>query len=319
MRRRHWALGTGSALLGGLLGGMALPVLARNEDDGEFVILHARYGTDRNHVDVTGRLRELAREDRRFRLTNDLFGVDPEPGRQKVLRIYARDRQGQERQFEYRERDWVDGHQFVGWRGGNWGDSGWAGGWQGSERRDDGEYTIQYASYGTDRREMDVTDRLRELARRDERVRLENGLFGVDPDPGRTKRLRIVANDRGGQQRQFEYREYSVVDGRQFIGWGRGDWGHGPRPHNGWGPQRPGNGRLVIDRASYGSGSRSMDVTEALRAQVRGDRLDAEVSNEMFGVDPAPGQRKVLSVSYRVGNGSSRTVRVNEGDTVRLP
>lgn len=318
MQRRHLTLG----LTAGLLGALTLP--ARADDEGEFVILHARYGTEHGHVDVTGRLRDLARQDRRFRLTNDLFGVDPDPGRTKTLRIFARDRSGQERQFEYRERDWVDGAQFIGWGGGGWGEGGGSRGWhgdrggdRGGDGHDDGEFTILYATYGTGRREADVTDRLRDLARRDLRVRLTNDLFGVDPDPGQTKTLRIVARDRAGQQRTFEYREYQTVDGNQFVGWGRGDWGRGSDR----GPVRPQlpAGRLVIDSASYGNDGRWVDATQAVRAHVRGDRLELEVRNELFGADPAPGQRKQLSVTYRWGNEPPNTVRVSERDVMRLP
>ena len=50
------------------------PAAARDDDEGEFVILHARYGTEANHADVTDRLRELARRDRSFRLENDEIG-----------------------------------------------------------------------------------------------------------------------------------------------------------------------------------------------------------------------------------------------------
>ncbi len=316
MKRRQWTLAVAAALTGGLAG-VVTPAMARDADDGEFVILQARYGTERNHVDVTDRLRDLARQDRRLRVTNDLFGVDPDPGREKRLRIFARDRQGREQSFDYRERDWVDGAQFIGWGGGRWGEANGPRGWHGGDRRegrdesrhDDGSYTILYATYGTERREVDVTDRLRELARRDQRFRLGNDSFGIDPDPGQTKRLRIVARDRGGQQRSFEYREYAIVDGAEFIGWGGGDWG----------PARPAAGRLVIDSASYGGDGRWVDVTQAVRGLVRGDRFEAEVRNELFGFDPAPGQRKTLSVTYRWGNDPANTVRINERDTIRLP
>lgn len=317
MQRRHLTL----ALAAGLLGTLARPALA--DDDGEFLILHARYGTERGHVDVTDRLRELARQDRRFRLTNDLFGVDPDPGRTKTLRLFVRDRQGQERTFEYRELDWLDGARFIGWGGGNWGENGGSRGWHGNrgDGHDDGDYTIQYATYGTGRREVDVTDRLRELARRDQRFRLTNDLFGVDPDPGQTKTLRIVARDRAGQPRTFDYREYQTVDGNQFIGWGRGDWGRGDWGRGGdAGPSRPPyGGRFVVESASYGGDGRWVDVTPAVRAQVRGDRLELRVENDVFGVDPAPGARKLLSVTYRFGNEPSNTVRVREGDRLRLP
>ncbi|RTL36898.1 MAG: hypothetical protein EKK53_22080 [Burkholderiales bacterium] len=312
MHRRALAFGLAS----GLLAFAALP--ARADDEGEFLILHARYGTENAHVDVTARLKDLARQDRRFRLTNDLFGVDPDPGRTKTLRIYARDRNGREQQFDYRERDWVDGAQFIGWGGGRWGDGdGWSHGWHGNrgDRLDDGEYLILYATYGASGRDVDVTARLRDLARSDQQVRLTNDLFGVDPYPGQTKILRIFTRDRAGQQRTFEYREYQTIDGNQFIGWGGGDWGR----DSDRGPQRPVYGRFVIESASYGNDGRWVDVTQAVRAQVRGDRLDVQVRNELFGVDPAPGQRKVLRVTYRVGNEPSNTVRVSERDTMRLP
>ncbi|MCE4553479.1 DUF3395 domain-containing protein [Pelomonas cellulosilytica] len=312
MQRRPLLLALGGSLIA------SLAATARADDDGDFVILHARYGTERNHVDVTGRLRELARRDRRFKLENELFGVDPDPGRTKTLRIFARDRAGHERTFEYREYEWIDGAQFIGWGGGNWGDGGSRGWHGGDDRRDDGrdggDFTILYATYGTGRREVDVTDRLRDLARRDVRFRLGNDTFGgLDPDPGQTKTLRIVARDRAGQQRSFDYREYSIVDGNQFIGWGRGDWGRGDH-----GPQRPG-GRLVIESAVYGNRGRNVDVTQALRAAMRGGRLEAEVSNNLVGVDPSPGQRKTLTVVYRWEGGPTNTVRVDENDWIRLP
>ncbi|MGM9481031.1 hypothetical protein ACS5PN_07555 [Roseateles sp. NT4] len=319
MRRRHLTLALGAALATAITG----PAWA--QDDGEFVILHARYGTENNHVDVTGRLRDLARQDRRFRLTNDLFGVDPDPGRTKTLRIFARDRSGRERNFDFRERDWVDGAQFVGWGGGNWGESNWQGGWHGNgggrgDGHDDGQYIIQYATYGASGRDVDVTDRLRDLARRDQRVRLTNELFGVDPYPGQTKILRIFTRDRGDQERVFEYSEYGTIDGNQFVGWGRGDWGRARGGGGGeWNQGRPAGGRLVIESASYGAEGRWTDVTQALRAQVRGDRFETEVRNELFGFDPAPGRRKLLSVTYRIGNQPPNTVRVSERDTIRLP
>jgi hypothetical protein len=165
---------------------------------------------------------------------------------------------------------------------------------------------------------VDVTERLRELARRDQRVRLTNELFGVDPYPGQTKILRIFARDRSGQERVFEYQEYGTIDGNQFVGWGRGDWGRGGRGSN-RGDYGPTRGRLVIDSASYGAEGRWSDVTQALRAQTRGDRLEIEVRNELFGFDPAPGHRKLLSVTYRFGNEPPNTVRISERDWLRLP
>jgi hypothetical protein len=101
-------------------------------DSGQFVILGAQYGTAARHVDVTNRLKELARQDRVFRMGNSTFGVDPAPGQHKVLRIFARITNGQERFFEYQEGSVVDGSLFRGWGSGNWEGGRWNGAWEGT-------------------------------------------------------------------------------------------------------------------------------------------------------------------------------------------
>ena len=212
----------------------------RNGDEGQYQILEARYGTAQRNVDVTQRLKELARRDVTFRMGNSTFGVDPDPGRVKTLRIYTRARDGQNRMFEYREGSIVDGNQFTGWGRGDWGHGGWTGGWgdgDGIRNRDEGQYQILGARYGTHRRNVDVTRQLKQLARRDVTFRLENSTFGADPARGRSKTLRIYARGPNGERRMFEYREGDIVDGNQFTGWGRGDWGRG-RWRGGWGEQR---------------------------------------------------------------------------------
>jgi hypothetical protein len=213
--------------------------LAQARDSGEFRILQARYGTSQRNVDVTQRLKELARSDQSFRIENGTFGVDPDQGRTKTLRIFARAPDGQTQVFEYREGDVLDGSRFAGWGGGRWGDSNYRGRWddapQGQrDRGDEGQFRIRQALYGTSRRNVDVTERLRELARSDRSFRLTNELFGTDPAEGRVKTLRIYARGPGGTNKTFEYREGSVIDGSQFAGWGRGDWGQEGR-RGGWG------------------------------------------------------------------------------------
>ena len=187
--------------------------------EGEFVILSAQYGTGDRHVDVTQRLKELARHDRVFRLENNMMGDDPAPGQRKVLRIFARGPNGNERMFEYVEHSRIDGALFRGWGTGEWG-NGWSGNW----KADEGEYVILSAQYGTDRHHVDVTNRLRELAREDLRVGITNQTFDVDPDRGQVKMLRIFARGANGQERMFEYRENSTIDGTMFKGWTRGEW-----------------------------------------------------------------------------------------------
>ena len=221
-----------------------LPTVAAaqySNDAGQYLILSAQYGTERNHVDVTNRLKELAQRDRVFRMGNSTFGVDPDHGSIKALRIYARGADGRERMFEYREGGTVDGSQFRGWDRGDWGQEGWSGRWEGGrnngdnyndsryntdDARDAGQYLILSAQYGTKNRHVDVTDRLRELARQDRTFRMNNNTFGVDPDRGRTKALRIYTRGPDGRERKFEYREGSTVDGSQFSSWGGGEWAH---------------------------------------------------------------------------------------------
>jgi hypothetical protein len=213
---------------------------AQARDSGEYRILQARYGTAQRNVDVTQRLKELARSDQSLRIENGAFGVDPDEGRAKTLRIFARGPNGQTQTFEYSEGDVLDGSRFAGWSGGRWGDSNYRGEWgdgpQGArgDRGNDGRYRIQQALYGTSRRNVDVTERLRELAGSERSFRLSNDLFGTDPAEGRVKTLRILARGPRGTSKTFEYREGSVIDGSQFVGWDRGDWGQGGR-RAGWG------------------------------------------------------------------------------------
>ena len=312
-------------------------------DEGQYQIVRALYGTARRNVDVTDRLRQLAAQDRTFRMGNSTFGVDPDQGVIKTLRIFARDRSGRERMFEYAEGSIVDGSLFLGWASGNWGRDKWNGGWGGSgggpvgvDGRpsvgpgavgDEGQYQIVQALYGTARRNVDVTDRLRQLAAQDRTFRMGNSTFGIDPDEGVVKTLRIFARDRSGRERMFEYTEGSTVDGALFTGWSSGNWGR-ERRTGGWGgggnnggnsSVDAGNGALNIVSATYGAGRQRRDVTDRIRSMVRGGRLSISVNNDALGGDPAPNVPKDLRVVYSSGRGREREVRVNEGQQLVVP
>ena len=288
-------------------------------DEGEYQILQARYGTANRNIDVTDRLKELARQDRGIRVENDTFRDDPDPGQVKLLRIQARGRDGQVRTFDYDEGSVVDGRQFTGWSSGNWGERGGSGGWAGAEGpgrgagrdRDAGEYVILEARYGTPMRNVDVTQRLKELARQDRPIRVANDTFGADPTPNQVKKLRIIARGRDGQARIFEYDEGSRVDGAQYTGWRGGEWGKG-----GW---NGGWGNLQIVSASYGFGSQQRDVTQRLRSRIVNDRLELAVDNEIAGSDPAPEAPKVLAVTYTIGSGRPQYALVNERRRLSIP
>lgn len=295
----------------------ALPLSARAQwpaEEGEYRIQQALYGTAERHIDVTARLREIARSDQRVRLTNELFGADPARGEVKQLRIVARSPGGRSRVFEYTEGSLIDGAQFSGWSRGDWGqggNNGW-GGRPGYQDGGDGEWRILQARYGTLTRSVDVSDKLRDLARTDRRFRLSNDTFGIDPARGELKALRISARKGDGAVRVFEYVEGSWVDGAQFSGWSGGNWGSG-----GVGPQ-PGGQALEILQADYGSGRRNRDVTERLRQRVFNGRLSVMVDNNGMGGDPARGETKRLRLRYRF-QGREMRREVAEGQALNLP
>jgi len=271
----------------------------------QFQIIRAEYGYGDRWVDVTPRLRDLARDNTRFRVSNDVFGVDPIEGRVKSLRIYVRGPRGENRTFEFPERSTVDGSQFTGWREGNWGSIG--------DGLPGGQYQILRAEYGSGNRRMDVTRRLRELARADRTFRAGNDALEVDPAPGRVKTLRIYARSPGGSTRTFDYREGDVVDGSQFSDWNGGGFGPGGiRPDDNF-------GQLNIISATYGARNRSVDVTRRVRSLIRDGRLDLTVSNSTFDDDPAPGTRKTLWVTYSIGGSRQRQEAIAEGNRLSIP
>ncbi len=293
-------------------------------DRGQWQILQARYGTVEHNIDVTQTLRELARQDSSFRITNRTFGNDPDPGVVKTLRIYARGQGGATRVFEYRENDIIDGNAFTGWRGGNWGNGGWNGGWgdPGNDRQADrGDWQILQARYGTMQRNTDVTQTLRNLARKDATFRVTNNTFGTDPDPGVVKTLRIYARGPGGATRTFEYGENQIVNGAIFTGWKSGNWGRGGW-NSGWGHDTGSDvpqGAVTIVTAQYGEGPNRRDVTSRLRSMVRDGRISMPVNNDTMGTDPAPGRPKTLWLTYYAGGQGQRNVAVRENEQLTLP
>ncbi|MBA3916449.1 MAG: hypothetical protein H0X25_21915 [Acidobacteriales bacterium] len=122
-----------------LLAALPATLAAQNRygNAGQYAIVSAQYGTAEHHTDVTAHLRDLARLDRPIHVGNDTFGGDPDPGHTKVLRIYARGANGQNRMFEYAEGSTVDGNQFSNFQSGQWGNGGWNGQWEGDRDGDD--------------------------------------------------------------------------------------------------------------------------------------------------------------------------------------
>ena len=290
---------------------LLLPATTAAQDAGDYLILNAQYGSERHHVDVTNRLKDLARRDSTFRVSHDSMVVDPDQGHSKMLRVFARGPNGQERSFDFPDGSTFDGRQFRSWGQANWGDEQWTGGWQGRQDNDAGQYLIISAQYGNESRHVDVTNRLKELARQDRVFRLNYETFGVDPAEGRSKALHIFAQGPDGQERMFEYRDNSLIDGSLFRGWGNAEWGTGNWSGTWNGGARPVGavrgdaGEFLILSAQYGSQRRHVDVTNQLKQLARTDQ-HFRLNFRTFGTDPDKGHAKVLRIFARGPNGRER-------------
>ena len=288
------------------------------QDAGQFLILNAQYGNEHNHVDVTNRLKDLARRDRPFRISDESMAVDPDRGHAKMLRVFARGPNGRERMFDFPDGSVFDGAQFRSWGRGDWGDDRWNGGWNGRTDNGGGEYLILTAQYGNEYRHVDVTNQLKQMARQDRVFRLDYRTFGVDPAEGHAKVLRIFARGADGQERMFEYADNSLVDGSIFRGWGNGEWGAGGWSGNWNGGFRGGDrdeGQFVILSAQYGSERRHVDVTNQLKQMARSD-LRYRVDFRTFRVDPDEGHAKVLRIYARGPQGRERMFEYRDGSVI---
>jgi len=266
-------------------------------------VMKAEWGAGNRWMDVTNQVRMLLSGNGMVKVNNQNMGGDPAVGADKMLRIQARNYQGQSRQFTFREGESIDASQFYSYGGGN--GVGPGSGWQ-----------VMFADWGAGNRRANVTDRVRTLLSGNGMVKVNNQNMGVDPAVGSDKILRISARDARGQVREFTYKEGASIDASQFYNYGGypgGGGGHPPPP-----PPNPGYGNLQITRAYYGLNNRTNDVTQLLRSQVNNGSLVIQVNNKNLGGDPAPGADKVLTVIYRV-NGREQTATVKEGNTLRIP
>jgi len=76
---------------------------------------------------------------------------------------------------------------------------------------------------------------------------------------------------------------------------------------------------IKILNASYGAGSKTVDVTSAVSSHIKDGELNLVVSPDSLNVtDPAPNQTKQLNVSYTINNGSKNSTVINDNGILLL-
>jgi len=252
-------------------------------------IVRAEYGTGDRWTDVTHRVQSLVRNGSLdFRVSHDSMDADPAEGQRKSLRLVLRNGGGLVREFTFPDNK--DVHLLIT-------DNGVVPFIPGLQ--------INSAQYGAFHM-VDVTARLASLVQGDHlSVVISHNTMNADPDEGRTKHI-VVNYTYNGAPGQVQLRDGETLNL--------------PGPGVGY-PVGGGNGAygaLSILRAEYGTGSRVIDVTNRLNAQVQGNSLQLRVTNDSMGGDPAHEEAKWLDVWYTYNNRAGHA-NVHEKDVLILP
>jgi hypothetical protein len=169
-------------------------------------ILRADYGFRNQRTDVSDILKDLVGRggiNGRVAVNNQTMGGDPAPGRNKSLRIFARNRRNEEREFSFNEGGFVDVRMFDSRRDrDDWDDRG--GNYGGRDRDDWKGVRIIRAYYGIQGRTINVTDLLRSRARAGGlNFVVTNSAFGGDPAVGADKYLIVIYRYQGNEVATF--------------------------------------------------------------------------------------------------------------------
>jgi hypothetical protein len=136
------------------------------------------------------------------KVNNANLGGDPAVGADKVLRIYARDMQGQVRQLSYKEGSNIDASQFYNYGGGGGypGNPGYPAN-PGYPGGGGGDLQIVRAYYGLNNRTNDVTQLLRGRVQNGSLlIQVNNNNMGGDPAVGGDKVLTVIYRYQGREQ-----------------------------------------------------------------------------------------------------------------------
>jgi hypothetical protein len=181
---------------------------ASAQDDG-WQIMRAEYGTRAQHNDVTDVLKDLISRggvNGRVAVSNQTMGGDPAVGADKHLRIWARNRRNEEREFDYKEGAFIEAGMFVMRRDDHRDDRrddlndrpAYSGGQYQQNQDDPNSVRIIRAYYGVQGRTVNVTDFLRNRVNNGTLTFVvANSALGGDPAPGADKVLIVVYRFQG--------------------------------------------------------------------------------------------------------------------------
>src|SRR5436190_4762412 len=169
------------------------------QDDG-WQIVRAEYGTRSKHNDVSDIVKDLVERgcvNGRVAVNNQTMGGDPAVGAEKHLRIWARNRRNEEREFDFREGGFIEVATFNVRRDrDDWNDRR-----DNSGDRDRDDYPgvrIVRAYYGWQASTINVTEALRSRMR-DGQISfvVTNSALGGDPAVGADKVLVVIYRYQG--------------------------------------------------------------------------------------------------------------------------
>jgi hypothetical protein len=170
------------------------------QDEG-WRIIHAEYGYRTQRADVTNLLTDLigrGGENGQIYVNDGPMGGDPAQGHEKTLYVRARNRNGEERVFEFRQHTFLDVHMFDVRRPDR--DDRPRDNDRDRDRGDSEGLRIVGAYYGVQGRTVNVTELLRSRVRDGVLTLLvTNGAMGGDPAVGLDKVLIVVYRYQGNE------------------------------------------------------------------------------------------------------------------------
>src|SRR5712691_9827066 len=161
-------------------------------------ILRADYGFKNQRSDVTDILKDLIGRggvNGRVAVNNQTMGGDPAVGKDKTLRIFARNKRGEEREFNFNEGGFVEVRPFNVRRD-EWDDR--PANYGGRDQEDWNGLRIIRAYYGWQGNTVNVTDLLRSrMYERRLSLVVTNSAMGGDPAIGADKILIVIYRFQG--------------------------------------------------------------------------------------------------------------------------